>query len=148
MEEINVPEEITVYRRNYKTSFIFFITLLTAGIVCLFTGDTMFYIGIGPVIFSVIIIIGLVRDTRDNEPHIILNNKGIYTRKAGFVEWKNTSNEWAGFSKIRYHMGNCLMFDYTKDDGTLNKERVDMNGKNYSAHDLKVFLEVFKERYH
>lgn len=81
------------------------------------------------------------RETRNSEPQIIINNKGIKTVETEFKPWSEISNEKIDRTYIKFTKRDWLVYDYFG-----GSERLNINSYDISKNELENLLIVYRRR--
>lgn len=132
-DDISVPKETIIFYSRISIIFlsIFYLLITSLGIYLLIDKS---YLGLVFVVFGLYLSYDQIKKLRDQEPQIIINDKGIKLKGVKLISWNNINDEriFTGSST------NYLAF---------NNEMIDIGDLNVKFKDLEHLLHVYRVRY-
>lgn len=144
MDDYDVPAETTIYYSKSKNigELIFMLALMGVGLYLALKTDSHL-IGGGIAIFALVMAFKEFREATNNEPQIILNDKGIQTIKTEFKTWSEISDEEVIAERSGKNETYHLVYYYD------NYERAELliDDYNTSQRDLEKLMRIYRGRY-
>jgi hypothetical protein len=144
-DDDSLPTE-TIIRFSYRKATLSFIfaTLLSGLTIFYYTQKLYFFIILSVAAIAYLIYAG-IKIIWDRSPQLILNDKGIETKKNGFISWKDLSNEQVVIRKPQYsRRGPTTLLEYDDSFGTLE---FNIDNLDITAESLGEMLYAYRKRY-
>lgn len=144
MDDYDVPAETIIYYSKSKNfgELIFMLVLMGGGLYLALKTDSHL-IGGGIAIFALVMAFKEFREATNNEPQIILNDKGIQTIKTEFKTWSEISDEEVVVESSGKNTTCQLVYYY--DD--YERAELLIDDYNTNQRDLEKLLRVYRGRY-
>lgn len=145
-EDYSLPPKMEIFYSKIHSYFELGVSILIIGIGIYFLlkGDTKNYI-LGT-IMSVIGVYSSVKELRklfNNKPLIIISNKGIRTKSAGFRNWSSIKNEEVIQEGYGKSAKSYLTYLYNDDE----YEKLKIDSLNVSHKELENIIRTYRIRY-
>ena len=140
-DDTSAPAETRIYYSKTKNYSQMVMALIFAigGFVIFSRGEFLW--GLAAIIGGPIVAYINFKEATSKEPQIIINNKGIATKYAGFREWKDVKHEEVIRMRISKGISYYLTFQYPG-----GCEHLEIDDFNTDIDKLNKLLEIYRGR--
>ncbi|MFH6969093.1 hypothetical protein [Flavobacterium sp. FlaQc-28] len=136
-DDISVPKETIIF---YSKTTLIFLLLVSLGMIFIgiYFGLQQEYFGLLILAFGLYLAYDQIKKLRDNEPQIIINDKGIKLKDEKIVSWNRISNDRVFTQSSGKRSTNYLAF---------NNELIEIDELTIKFDDLEKLLHVYRVRF-
>ncbi|MCD0472150.1 hypothetical protein [Flavobacterium sp. JAS] len=136
-DDLSVPKQTIIY---YSKTSLIFVLIISLGMICI----GLYFLWNGDYVPSLLFFFGLyltydqIKKLRDNEPQVIINDKGIKLKNEKLIPWNRIHNDKVFTKTSGKSSTNYLAF---------NNELVDIGELTIKFDELENLLHVYRVRF-
>jgi uncharacterized membrane protein YobD (UPF0266 family) len=141
----SLPAETIIRFSRGKAAMSFIFAVLLSAFAIINYSQKIYFFALLLIAATAYLIYTGIKIIWDRSPQLILNDKGIETKKNGFISWKDLSNEQVVIHQSQYsRRGPTTVLEYDDSFGTIefNIDKLDI-----TAERLGEMLYAYRKRY-
>ena len=144
----SAPEETTIYFSKGKNmiGIIFNIVLLIIGIFLLTRGTTYIVLALFLLLMGFLFGKKFYQDKTDNDPQIIISNKGLETSSTQFYNWSDIKNEEV-IKEVEHSRDASYKYYYLSYEHPAGTEKFALSALETNYDVVTKLLVLYRERY-